>query len=383
VAGEFDNGLVECQIHAISPLKSARVMGHAKRCCRSFQWAVLWALAVVPGVNAQSEIAAGAANVTVRGRIHIQHSRSSVEAVDDVFLRRARIRLNLDMTETFDARIEADFAEGTSLTDAWARLTLGSGLQLSVGQFKRPFSPFGSTGGSSSDLPMIERTGHIEGVSGCPGVDGLCSFSNLAQKLEFDGRDLGLRAEGSLGNRLSYEATLTNGEGANKADVNDARSASARLVFAVNKRIRIAAFAGSHDYQAPPSKGNQTERANAFGTDINVGEFRNGFHLMAGIERGDNWLAGPEARFTAAEGLASRYFRLAGNGHFSGVEPMFRVSWTSTEDAAGTARRAVLLTPGISLYVTGKNFVAVNLDWYDPDFASSEWSLKAQVFVFY
>ena len=65
------------------------------------------------------------------------------------------------------------------------------------------------------------------------------------------------------------------------------------------------------------------------------------------------------------------------------IRDRFRVSWTSTEDAAGTARRAVLLTPGISLYVTGKNFVAVNLDWYDPDFASSEWSLKAQVFVFY
>jgi hypothetical protein len=356
-------------------------MRRSKRWHSSFQSAVLWALAVVPGVAAQSEIAAGAANVTVGGRIHIQHSRSSVKAVDDVFLRRARIRLNLDMTEVFDARIETGFAGGASLTDAWARLTLGSGLRLSVGQFKRPFSGFGFT--SSTDLPMIERDGQIEGVSGCPGVDGLCSFSRLSQRLKFDGRDVGLRAEGSLGNRLSYVATLTNGEGKNKADVNDARSASARLVFAANRRLRVAAFAGSHDYPAPPSKGNETARANAFGADVEVGEFRDGFHLLAGLERGDNWLAGPEARFTAAQGLVSRYFRLAGSGRFSGVEPMLRVSWTSTEDAAGAARGAVLLTPGVALYVTGKNFVAVNLDWYDPDFASSEWSLKVQMFAFY
>ena len=353
-------------------------MRRSKRWRSSFQSAVLWALAVVPGVAAQSEIAAGAADVTVGGRIHIQHSHSSAEAVDDVFLRRARIRLDLDMAEAFDARIEAGFAGGASLTDAWARLTLGSGLRLSVGQFKRAFSGFGIA--SSTDLSMIERDGKIEGVSDCPGVGGLCSFSRLAQRLKFDDRDVGFRAEGSLGSRLSYVATLTNGEGKNTADVNDARSASARLVFAADRRLRVAAFAGSHDHG---DTRDETGRASAFGADVEVGEFRDGFHLLAGLERGDNWLAGPEARFTAAQGLASQYFRLAGSGRFSGVEPMLRVSWTSTEDAAGAERGAVLLTPGVALYVTGKNFVAVNLDWYDPDFASSEWSLKVQVFAFY
>ena len=43
---------------------------------------------------------------------------------------------------------------------------------------------------------MIERDAQIEGVSGCPGVGGVCTVSRLSERLQVDGRDLGFRAKG-------------------------------------------------------------------------------------------------------------------------------------------------------------------------------------------
>src|SRR5688572_18550650 len=109
------------------------------------------ALVLLPGpAGAQLQISAGAADITVGGRFHLQYSRSSVDgegggpdAIDDLFVRRARIQLNLRMSDAFDARVEPDFGGGgvgVGLADAWARLTLGAGLRLSAGQFKRAFT---------------------------------------------------------------------------------------------------------------------------------------------------------------------------------------------------------------------------------------------------
>lgn len=342
-------------------------------------------VAVPATVSAQFTVTAGAADVEIGGRVHVQYSKSSIDGdsggpdpVDDVFLRRARIRIDLSMGDALDARIEPDFAGGgAALADAWARLTLGSWLRVSAGQLKRAFSAFELT--SSTDMGLIERDGRIEGVAGCPGVGGVCSFSRFAQRLHFDDRDVGVRAEGSVGGGLSYLVTLTNGEGRNKSDVNDARSASGRLMFAASD-FRVSGFVGNHDYL---DEAGETQRAAAFGADLELGSLRDGAHLLAGVQRGDNWLAGPDATLVAVQALGSVYLPLAEGGRFAALEPLLRVSWASTEDGAGIARRALMVTPGLVLYVTGKNFIAVNLDWYDPEFAALDWSLKAQLFAYF
>jgi hypothetical protein len=350
---------------------------------------LLLLVALLPSaLSAQLQISAGAADITFGGRFHLQYSRSSVDgegggpdAVDDLFVRRARIQLNLRMSDAFDARVEPDFGGGgvgVGLADAWARLTLGPGLRLSAGQFKRAFTTFELT--SSTDLPVIERDGRIEGVAGCPGVASVCTFSRFTERLHFDDRDIGVRAEGAIGSRVSYMATLTNGEGRNAADVNDGKSVSGRLVFAPGESLRIGAFAGSHDYL---DRDTTDQRAAAFGADLELGAFRDGFHLMAGVVRGDNWLLGRDAEFTTAQGLASFYLPFGEGGRFAGVEPMLRLSWATTEDGEDAEGEAILLTPGISLYLSGKNWIGVNLDRYDPDSAPSEWSLKVQAFAFF
>jgi hypothetical protein len=310
-------------------------------------------------------------------RLHLQYANSSVEsAIDDAFARRARIELNWRVNEVFDGGVEADLIAG-GVADAWGRITFAPQLAVSVGQFKRAFSTFDLS--SSNDLHIIERDGRVEGVNSCPGVGSVCTFSRFTQRLQFDARDIGLSAEGAFGERVSYLITLTNGEGANAADVNDAKSVSGRLVVTPVEGLDLGVFAASHDYLDPDD---ETGRAMALGADLEWGAFRDGFHLMAGAATGDNWLLGEDGEFTTAQVMTSLYVPFAGGSRFAGIEPLLRVSWASTEDAEDEGG-ALLVTPGLSLYVFGRSSIALNLDRYDPDSGPSEWSLKVQMFAAY
>ena len=65
------------------------------------------------------------------------------------------------------------------------------------------------------------------------------------------------------------------------------------------------------------------------------------------------------------------------------TEPALRLSWASTQDGETDEAEALLFTPGINLYILGKNWIALNLDRYDPASGPSEWSLKVQAYAFY
>lgn len=357
---------------------------------RALRLALLLCLAAgAAPLSAQLTITARSANLTVGGLLHTQYSVSSVDgsapattdAIDDVFIRRARILIDLKIGD-LDARIEPDFGgatgPGVGLADLYARINLARELRLTGGQFKRAFSIFELH--SDTDLPDIERDGRIEGLNSCPGVANVCSFSRLAAQLQFDERDMGLRAEGDLGSKVQYMATLTNGQGRNAADVNDAKSVSGRVTLAFKPTVKLAGFAASHDYLNATKA---TRYAQAFGADLDWGAFRKGFHLLAGAMAGDNWLAGPAAGFTAVQGIASYYAALPQGGKVVGVEPMLRVDRSATEDAAGVDIHSVLVTPGISFYLNGKNWLGFNFDWYDPSRGERAWSLKSQLFFYY
>ena len=345
------------------------------------------ALAALPAsLSAQLTVSARAADISVGGLFQTQYTISSVDgsgggadAVDDVFIRRARINLDLRVG-ALDARIEPDFGgrgAGVGLADLYARLTFGRPLRVSVGQFKRAFSLFELS--SDTDLPFIERDARIEGLTSCPGVGGVCTFSRLAARLQFDERDMGLRAEGDLGSKVTYMVTLTNGEGRNAADVNDAKSVSGRATVALTPRIRLAGFGGSHDYLS----GTTTRRAGALGADVEVGTWRRGLHVIAGVIGGDNWLASTSSEFLAAQSQFSWYAALPEGGRFVGIEPMLRVDRSAAEDAAGVELSALTLTPGLALYVAGKNWLGLNLDHYNPARGDSEWSFKTQLYFYY
>lgn len=334
---------------------------------------------------AQAQIDARFATIEVGGRLHAQlaHTSAAAEVPDvDLFMRRARVTLDVEVNDFLDGRVQYDFAGGGSLKDAYFRMAFADAFRVSMGQFKRPFDVFELS--SSTELPLVERDGRVPGVDACTGVGGVCTWSRLTEKLSYADRDMGVMVDGSLdGGRVGYELAVTNGTNA-EGDENDGKSFQGRVVLAVTDRIRVGGNVSVHDYLAGDDP-DASEHATAWGGDVEVGDFRDGFHLLAGAVTGDNWQApdagGDPASFVAVQGLASWYVPVGGE-RLEAIEPVARIGWadpdTDLDDDGG-----VLFTPGLFVYVLGRNRVGANLDVYVPDAGDTEYSFKLMTFLYF
>jgi hypothetical protein len=331
-------------------------------------------------VSAQVEIAARAATITFGGRLHMQYAHSSMDAADNDFLiRRARMIAEVRVNDFMSGRVQPDFAGGgAALKDAYVSLDFSEAFELTLGQFKRPFDIFELA--SSTDLSLIERDGRVEGLSACAGVGSICSYSRFTEALGYSDRDLGVRVSGASGT-LGYQASLTNGTGADTPDENDRKSVSGRVTWSATDRVRVSGQIGLHDYV--DAAGDAT--AVAFGGDVEVGTWREGLHVQAAFVAGDNWRAlDPQldpATFLTWQAVASYYHPLAGD-RIAAVEPLARMSW-GDPDRDADDDGGILLTPGVMLYVLGRNRIGVNLDYYAPQSGSSELSLKVQSYLYF
>lgn len=339
-------------------------------------------------VAGQVEISARAANLRLGGRLHAQFASSSAEdgTGADMFLRRARLIADLRITDLLDGRLQTDFAGGQAqVQDAYFRLNFDPGFRISFGQFKRAFDPFELA--SSTELPVIERDGRVSGIGDCAGVGGACSLSRFTEKLAYAGRDMGIRLEGAAsGGKVSYQASLTNGTGLNVGDENDTKSVAGRLVFEVGEGVRLAANASVHDY-ANPADEEDTDYGTAWGGDVEIGDYRDGLHVQAGVIAGDNWKStdpttGAVPGFVTAQGIISFYAPLADDPRFSAIEPLARVSW-GDPDADLDDDAAVIFTPGLMLYVSGRNRIGANVDIYRPQDGDTDYSVKVQAFLYF
>lgn len=342
----------------------------------------LASLALLPAgeLAAQFEVEGRAASLRVGGRVHLQarHDSPDDSPAETFFVRRARITADVKVGDFLDGRLQPEFSGSGSLQDAWVRLSVAPSFRVSMGQFKRAHEGFELA--SSTELAVIERDGRISGTADCAGVGGVCSLSRLTTVLGFSGRDAGLRVEGRLGGGVSYLATLTNGSGPNRTDDNEAKSYSGRLSWRAADNLTLSGYYGVHDYLVP-SNVDETDHGGAGGIEVEVGPYRDGFRLHAGIVAGDNWRAGPDVGFLAAQGIASWYHPTEG-GRWAAFEPILRVAWTDADtDAADDA--ALLVTPGLHLYVQGRNRIGVNVDVYDPGSGDSAWSFKFQTALYF
>ena len=342
--------------------------------------ACLVLVSLTPTAAAGQVINSRAATITFGGRLHAQYSLSPIAAAEnDFFLRRARLLADIEVTEFLGGRVQADFAGGdVALKDVYVSFDFDDAFALTFGQFKRSFDIFELA--SSTDLSLIERDGRIEGLSVCSGVGSICSYSRFTEALGYSDRDMGLRVMGAAG-RVSYQASFTNGTGTDTPDENDTKSAAGRLTFAATENVQISGQVGLHDYV--DANGNAS--AVAFGADVQVGTWREGLLFMGSVVGGDNWLELDAqldpATFLTWQGTLSYYLPVDAE-RFAAVEPLVRLSYgdpsTDANDDSG-----LLLTPGFMLYVTGRNKIGLNLDYYAPENGSSEWSLKAQAFLYF
>lgn len=345
--------------------------------------AVAAGLGPVPAA-AQAEIEGRFATIEVGGRVHGQLAHTSTEGPPEVdfFMRRARVTMDVEVNEFLDGRVQYEFTGDGSLQDAYFRLTFDDALRVSMGQLKRTFDLFELS--SSTELPLVERDGRVPGLDVCGGLGGICSWSRLTEQLEYAGRDMGVKVDGRLrGGAVSYQLAVTNGTGAD-GDENDGKSFQGRLVVALADGIRLGGNVSVHDFTSGMEPAD-AEHATAWGGDVEVGDFRDGLHLMAGFVAGDNWqsldaVAEPTP-FLALQGLASWYVPVD-RMRLEAIEPVGRVSWADP-DTDVTDDGGVLITPGLFVYVLGRNRIGANLDIYRPDEGETEYSFKLMTFLYF
>ena len=175
---------------------------------------------------------------------------------------------------------------------------------------------------------------------------------------------------------------LVEGSGANATDTHDAKSYSGRVAFQVSDNVTLGGQMALHDYAGPLG---DDRHAPAWATDVQYGTWRKGFLLQAALVSGDNWKnpdpAGDATTFTAFQAVASYYAPVA-NPRFAALEPLLRVSWADPDDATADDG-GIVFTPGLMLYVTGKNKIGVNLDVWSPEAGDTEYSLKIQSFLYF
>lgn len=348
---------------------------------RGLGWA-LGLLFAVPFSAAQAQ--APEVTVKVGGRAQVQYSTTSLgeeelgadaPASNTFELRRLRLRLDLTFGDWVTARIQPDFAQGDlKVADAWINFALSDYLDFKVGQFNRSFSRLQLT--SSTVFPTIERGVRIAGLDdylgGVPGEE----YELLAES-GYASRDIGAALRGGT-ERFGWEVGVFNGQGADERDVNDGKSVATRVTvgpFAAAP-LQLGVGAVRRDLT--------DEDAWAYEADAEWGEFRSpGLHMLAEAMFGDNLASAPGARFTGVQGILS-WFTPLGGPRFDGLELVGRASWGDPDNDVDEDD-GVLLTPGLSLYVFGRNRLMANWDVYLPaaEALDTQQSFRAQAQVYF
>ena len=151
----------------------------------------------------------------------------------------------------------------------------------------------------------------------------------------------------------------------------------------VSDGVVLSGNVSHHDY---PQDNDQTGRATAFGGDLEIGDWRDGTHFQLGVIAGENWLAedpatGDGPTFITAQAILSHYRPLSG-GRLEAMEPVARLSW-GDPDSDVNSDGGILFTPGLFLYVLGRNRIGASLDIYSPQTGDTEFGFKIQTFLYY
>ena len=154
---------------------------------------------------------------------------------DGFDIRRARFDMKGNFTPYFAYRLQADFAGSPKLLDAYAEIKLNDYFNITVGQFRIPFSLENLT--SMNKFELIDFSQNVDAFT-ARGKDVIGNHN---------GRDIGIQVGGALiksgSNTLAeYRLGVFNGSGINIADTaNEAKDIVGRLIIYPIKGLTFGA----------------------------------------------------------------------------------------------------------------------------------------------
>jgi hypothetical protein len=317
---------------------------------------------------------AGAAEITLDGRVQTLFDTSSDDSVapSDLRMRRVYLGATVKIDDRVTGKVQADFAGNrVSLKDAYLQLTLSPALQLLAGNAYRPFSRLAAATSDVRILP-VERGLAIRGVEGM-------EEQSFVSGLQYSERDVGLQVMGAPSNAfgLKYAAGVFRGPVAGLVGPQDSYQYVARASVSPLRNVSVGAGWSSRDFarEVAGDPRSTLRRGKAWEADLEIGSFDPGFHLLAEATAGD---ADPftDSDFRGAAAWAAYRTRSVTTG-VSALEPTLRVS-TGDLDGALEPLGGTLLTPGLNVYFGGNNRIMLDLDLWNPTGpAESAHSFKA------
>jgi hypothetical protein len=354
----------------------------------------------------QLTIESEALRIQFAGRVQVQAGTSSCSEfpvpddsaceeqvpASDLFLRRARITMTVQINDQIDFRIQPDYnrIDKVGLKDAWGRFTFSPAFRLKAGHFKRPFDQF--TLISSTQTLTVERELAIRGLKTviAPSLTGFTTLFDLAD------RDIGVELSGSTNGGLFtyWVGGFTGNSDLKFQDSNSSKQFVGRgqLEFdAGPKKLKVIGAAAATDaaYETA-AEGLKSKYYYDYELYAEWGDFGYGLHAQLGFVFGDNPLrnkANDEIDLPAGDDFASMATWQAivswkfpfGPGDMD-LEPVFRVTWADG-NTDFDKNEVWGFTPGLQIFFYRRNKLALNWDFANStsDSLRSENSFKARI----
>lgn len=359
--------------------------------------ATVLGLAATRSLQGQVQLTSDATTIDISGRFQTQLATSScssfVPGEDaaspcgsdvpglDMFVRRARLKIDVTFNEWISGRFQPDFGEvdGVELKDAYGLLNLQPGAdnpqaQIRIGHFKRPFDGFGMT--SSTQILTIERDLDVAGVSGTRAL----SYDELTTRNRLSDRDIGVMVDGGdPDERFHYWVGMFNGnQPSDNGDLNTEKQLIGRAKVNLEAGSHpLAISAGVAVTDLPFTRADETLDSRYFGAFelfAELGGFSGGPHVQAGVVFGKNALqneAGTVPDLEAEDPLASMLtwqaigawkIDLGDQYFFDSIEPLFRITMADPNRDVGDDT-VWGFTPGVEIFFGGRNKLAFNWDF--------------------
>lgn len=218
-------------------------------------------------------------------------------------LERARLEVNWQISRKLISVVETALEDVTTngtpddlLRDAYIRYAPWSELQLTVGQFKKPFSIFELT--PRAKMPVVHR-----GISN----------AYLVRDLGYGGRDIGFQVGGFFETplKIHYAVGVFNGNGANlqESDGNGAKDFTGRIEVRTKQKLRAGLSLSWKNFDQT-SPGNESKPISAWMMGLDVQLRISGIRLMAEGVYGVNHVATEHPQAAAFHALISWKFHV-------------------------------------------------------------------------